>query len=49
MFGYFLFPVEKNTEYKDFTFEEYGKALKSVKSNNAAARGNIDSNVKIKG
>ena len=32
----FLFPVQKNMEYKDLTFEEFEKVFKSVKNNKAA-------------
>ena len=32
----FLFPVGKNIEYRDLTFEEFEKAFKSVKRNKAA-------------
>ena len=32
----FLFPVQKNMEQKDLTFEEFEKAFKSVKNNKAA-------------
>ena len=44
----FLFPVQKNMEYKDLTFEEFEKAFKSVKHNKAAGHDDIDSNVIIK-
>ena len=44
----FLFPVQKNMEYKDLTFEEFEKALKSLKRNKAAVQQDINSNVKIK-
>ena len=44
----FLFPVQKNMEYKDLTFEEFEKAFNSVKHNKAAGHDDIDSNVKIK-
>ena len=33
-FDDFLFPVQKNMEHKDLTFEEFEKAFKSVKHNN---------------
>ena len=35
-------------EYRDLTFEEFQKAFKSVKRNNASGHDNIDSNVIIK-
>ena len=41
----FLFSVEENTEYRDFTFEEFEKASKSVKRSKAAGHDDIDSNV----
>ena len=44
----FLFPVEKNIEHKDLTFEQFEKAFKSVKYNKAAGHDDIDSNVIIK-
>ena len=44
----FLFPVQKNMEHKDLTFEEFEKAFKSVKHNKAAGHDDIDSNVIIK-
>ena len=47
-FDDFLLPVEKNTEYRDLTFEEFLKGCKSVKRNKAAGHGDIDSNVIIK-
>ena len=42
----FLIPREKNTEYKDLTFEEFEKD--SVKRNKAAGHVDFDSNVTIK-
>ena len=45
---YFLFPVQKNMEYRDLTFEKFGKAFKSLKRNKAAGHDDIDSNVMIK-
>ena len=44
----FLFPIQKNMEYKELTFEEFEKAFKSVKHNKAAGHDDIDSNVIIK-
>ena len=44
----FLFPVQKNMDHKDLTFEEFEKAYKSVTHNNAAGHDKIDSNVIIK-
>ena len=44
----FLFPVEKNAEYRGLTFEGFQKAFKSVKRNKPAGQGDIDSNVIIK-
>ena len=44
----FLFPVQKNMEYRDLIFEEFEKAFKSVKRNKAAEHHDIDSNVIIK-
>ena len=44
----FLFPVEKNMEYRDLTFEEFEKAFKSVKHNKPNRHHDIDSNVVIK-
>ena len=44
----FLFPVQKNIEQKDLTFEQFEKAFKSVKDNKAAGHDDIDSNVIIK-
>ena len=44
----FLFFVQKNMEYRDLTFEEYGKAIKSVNRNKTAGHDDIDSNVKNK-
>ena len=44
----FLFPVQKNMEHKDLTFEEFEKAFKSVKHNKAAGHDYIDNNVIIK-
>ena len=44
----FLFPVQKNMEYKYLTFEEFEKAFKSVKHNKAARHNDIDSNIIIK-
>ena len=41
----FLFPVQKNMEHKDLTFEEFKKAFKSVKHNKAAGHDDIYSNV----
>ena len=41
----FLFPVQKNMEYKDLTFEEFEKTFKPVKHNKAAGHDNINSNV----
>ena len=47
-FRHFLFPVQKNIEQKDLTFEQFEKAFKSVKHNKAAGHDDIDSNVIIK-
>ena len=44
----FLFPVQKNMEYKDLTFEKFEKTFKSVKHNKAAGHDDIDSNVIMK-
>ena len=44
----FLFPVQKNMEYKNLTFEEFGKAFKLVKHNKAAGHDDIDSKVTVK-
>ena len=44
-FDDFLFPVQKNMEHKDLTFEEFKKAFKSVKHNKAAGHDDIYSNV----
>ena len=44
----FLFPVQKNMEYKYLIFEKFEKTFKSVKHNKAAGHGDIDSNVIIK-
>ena len=44
-FDNFLFPVQKNMEHKDLTFEEFEKASKSVKHNKSAEHDDIDSNV----
>ena len=44
----FLFPVQKNMEYKDLTFEEFEKAFNSVKHNKAAGHDDINGNVIIK-
>ena len=44
----FLFPVKKNMQYKDLTFEELEKAFMSVKNNKAAGHDDLDSNVTIK-
>ena len=44
----FLFPVQKNMEYKYLTFEEFEKAFKSVKHDKAARHDDIDSNIIIK-
>ena len=44
----FLFPVQKNIEHEDLTFEQFEKAFKSVKHNKAAGHDDIDSNVIIK-
>ena len=44
----FLFPIQKNMEYKELTFEEFEKAFKSVQHNKAAGHDDIDSNVIIK-
>ena len=44
----FLFPVEKNMEYRGLTFEEFEKVFKSVKRNKAAGHHDIGSNLKIK-
>ena len=44
----FLFPVQKNMDHKDLTFEEFEKAYKSVTHNNAAGHDKINSNVIIK-
>ena len=44
----FLFPVQKNIEYRDFTFEEFEKAFKSVKRNKTAGHDDINSNITIK-
>ena len=45
---YFLFPVQKNREYRDLIFEEFEKAFKSVKHNKVAEHNDIDSKVIIK-
>ena len=45
---YFLFPVQKNMEYRDLTFEKFGKAFKSLKRDKAAGHDDIDSNAMIK-
>ena len=45
IFEDFLFPINKNMEYKDLTFEELGKAFKSVKHDEGAGLDDIDSNV----
>ena len=44
----FLFPIQKNMEYRDLTFEEFEKAFKSVERHKAAVQDDIDSNVIIK-
>ena len=44
----FLFPVQKNMEHKDLTFEEFEKTFKSIKHNKAAGNDYIDGNVIIK-
>ena len=44
----FLFPVQKNMEYRDLSFKKFEKAFKSVKHNKAAGHGIIDNNVIIK-
>ena len=41
----FLFPIKKNMEYQDLTFQEFKKAFKSVKRNKPAGHDNIDSNI----
>ena len=43
----FLYPVEKNMENRNFTFEEFEKAFRSVKRNKAAVDDDIDSKVII--
>ena len=43
----FLFPVEKNMENRNFTFEEFEKVFKSVKHNKAARDDDIDCKVII--
>ena len=48
IFEDFLFPIQKNMEHKDLTFEEFEKAFKLVKHNKAAGHDDIDSNVIIK-
>ena len=48
IFEDFLFPVQKNMEYRDFSFEEFEKTFKSVKRNNTAGHDDIDSTVIIK-
>ena len=48
IFEDFLFPLQKNMEHKDLTFEEFEKDFKSVKHNKAATHDDIDSNVIIK-
>ena len=45
----FQFPVGRNVEYRDLAFEEFEKAFKSVKRNEAAGHTAIDSYVIIKG
>ena len=44
----FLFPVQKNMEYRDLIFEKFEKAFKSVKCNKAAGHDDIDCYVTIK-
>ena len=44
----FLFPVQKNIEYRNLTFKEFEKAFKSVKRNKVTRNDDIDSNVIIK-
>ena len=44
----FLFHVKKNMEQKEFNFEEFERAFKSVKHNKAAGHEDIDSNDTIK-
>ena len=44
----FLFSVQKNMEYKVFTFEEFEKSFNSVKYNKSVGHDDIDSNVIIK-
>ena len=44
----FLFHVKKNMEQKEFNFEEFERAFKSVKHNKAAGHEDIDSNDIIK-
>ena len=48
IFENFLFPIQNNMEYRELTFEEFEKALKSIKRNQAAGHDDIDSNVIIK-
>ena len=43
----FLFPVQKNVKYTNFTFEELEKALKSVKRNKTAGHDDTDSDVLV--
>ena len=47
-FADFLFPVGKNMECRDVTFEEFEKTFKSVKYNKAAGHDYVDSNAIIK-
>ena len=44
----FHFPVEKNMEYRNLTFDESEKAFKLIKRNKAAGHNDIDSKVIIK-
>ena len=44
----YLFPAQKNMEYRYLTFEEFEKAFKPVKRNRPTGHGDIDSNVIIK-
>ena len=47
-FDDFPFPVQKNMEHKNLTFEEFEKVFKSVKHNKDAGHDDIDSNIMIK-
>ena len=44
----FIFPVQKNMEYRDRNFEEFKKSFKLVKSNKAAGHDGIASSLIIK-